>query len=97
MICHFFKIGDVLYVSSYNSFLLLVNPDASKYFNIGKLLKFESFESHWDRGGILLIENDLKAPSTIVNLHHDSHLFIDFADGSSHDNNFSDTLAILKL
>ncbi len=97
MICHFFKICDILYVIPNYGFLLLVNPDASKYFYICKLLKFESFESHWDWSRILLIENDLKAPRTIINFHHDSHLLIDLADDSSDDDNFSNTLAILKL
>jgi hypothetical protein len=97
MICHFFKICDILYVIPNYGFLLLVNPDASKYFNISKLLKFESFESHWDWSRILLIENDLKAPSPIINLHYDSHLLIKLADDSSDDDNFSDTLTVLKL
>jgi hypothetical protein len=97
MICHFFEISDILYVIAYNCFLLLVNPDASKHFHISKLLIFKSFESLWDWCRILLIENDLKAPSAIVNLHHNSHLLIKFADDSTNDNYFSDTLTILKL
>ncbi len=97
MIGHLFKICDVFYVCPYNSLFLLVYPDTSKYFDIGELMKFESFQGCRYRSWVLLVENHLETARTIVDLQNNSHLLINLANCSAHDHYLSNALPALKL
>jgi hypothetical protein len=92
MICDFLEVSDIFYMSPHNRLLFLVNSYTSENLHVLKLLKFVIFHCLRDRCRILLIENDLEAPSPIIDFNHHSHLLVYLTDSTAYCNDLSHTL-----